>query len=267
MFSVIDTLYTIITILCTPIVLMLILLVLVLFMAKRRSARILIIVTIVVLYLSTSGLITKPLLNNLQSYKPISDKIIDSNGAIILLGAGIDNNEYGITPTLLADTRILETARIYNIAKKDNIEYKIIISGGDVKNLGKSEAEVYAKILIELGVPSKSIILESKSLNTYQNAQYTKEITNDLPYNKYILVTSGIHMKRSLLYFKSFNINVIPAISDDPKPLLWLPLSYNLTFLDFAMHEYFSIYRFYLYRFLDLNSRKKDTKIFNKSGQ
>jgi len=248
-----------------PIILILLLLVLIFFTAKRKFTRILILLTIFILYLCASGIITKPLLENLQSYKPLSDKTIGSNEAIILLGAGVDNNNYGVTPTLLADSRILETVRIFNIAKKHNIEYKIIVSGGDVKGYGKSEAEVYAKVLKELGIPDKDIILENKSLNTYQNAQYTKEITQKLSYKKYILVTSSIHMKRSLIYFRNFNIDVIPAISDDPKPLLWIPVSYNLTLLDFAMHEYFSIYRFYLYNFLGIND--KDTKIFSKSGQ
>ena len=155
--------------------------------------------------------------------------------------------------------------RSIDIAKKHNIEYKIIVSGGDVKGYGKSEAEVYAKILKESGIPTKDIILENKSLNTYQNAEYTKEIIKNLPYDNYLLVTSGIHMKRSLLYFKSFNINVIPAISDDPKPLLWIPVSYNLTLMDFAIHEYFSIYRFYLYDFLNINDNSN--KIFSKSAQ
>ena len=94
---------------------------------------------------------------------------------------------------------------------------------------------------------------------------FTKEIIKNLPYDNYLLVTSGIHMKRSLLYFKSFNINVIPAISDDPKPLLWIPVSYNLTLMDFAIHEYFSIYRFYLYDFLNINYNSN--KIFIKSAQ
>lgn len=263
MFTLIDTLYTIVSILLMPIVLILILSILSFFIAKKKGFKILIALIIVILYVCSSGIITKPLLNSLQTYKPVTSKIIDSNNAIILLGAGIDNNDYGITPTLLADSRILETIRIYNIAKKHKEKYKIIISGGDVKGYGKSEAETYAKILKESGIPAKDIILENKSLNTYQNAGYTKEIIKDLPYDNYLLVTSGIHMKRSLLYFKSFNINVIPAISDDPKPLLWIPVSYNLTLMDFAMHEYFSIGRFYLYNYLNMNS----SKIFNKSGQ
>ena len=265
MFTLIDTLYTIISILLMPIVLILILSILTFFIAKKKGLKILIALIIVTLYTCSSGIITKHLLNSLQIYKPATNKVIDSNSAIILLGAGIDNNDYGITPTLLADSRILETIRIYNIAKKHNIEYKIIVSGGDVKGYGKSEAEVYAKILKESGIPTKDIILENKSLNTYQNAEYTKEIIKNLPYDNYLLVTSGIHMKRSLLYFKSFNINVIPAISDDPKPLLWIPVSYNLTLMDFAIHEYFSIYRFYLYDFL--NIKDNSNKIFSKSAQ
>ena len=93
----------------------------------------------------------------------------------------------------------------------------MIITGGDVKKYGISEAEVYGKILEDMGVKKDDLILEPKSLNTYQNARYTKRITQNLPYKQYLLVTSSIHMERSLLYFNYFNINVVPAISDSPK--------------------------------------------------
>ena len=74
-------------------------------------------------------------------------------------------------------------------------------------------------------------------------------------------------MKRSLIYFNRFGINVIPAISDTPKPMAnWIPTPYNLVLLSFAIHEYQSILRLYVYDYLNLN-KSENNKIFSKAGQ
>lgn len=250
MISIFDAIYTFITILFTPVILVLITLLIFLFVG---------------FYCLSSGIVANPLLKNLQDYSPISNKQIKPNRAIILLGAGVDKYKSKIGTNILANSRILETLRIYTLAKKANINYKIIISGGDPKSYGQSEAEVYEKVLEQLGVPKKDIILENKSLNTYQNARYVSKIIKKLPYKEYILVTSGIHMKRSILYFEYFGVEVIPAISEKPVLMMWLPTSYNILLFDLSMHEYSSIFRFYLYDHFGLNNESFAT--FSKAGQ
>lgn len=77
-----------------------------------------------------------------------------------------------------------------------------------------SEAENMATILELMGIPRKAMVLESRSLNTYENAVYTKEILDRRKIKKILLVTSAAHMPRSLAIFKKQGINAIPAPAD-----------------------------------------------------
>ncbi|WP_395946535.1 YdcF family protein [Caedibacter taeniospiralis] len=266
MFWLIDSLYSIVAGLLHPLVLSFIFLLIVIFLKKQLRIKSLVVIALLILYLSSTGFVASYFLSGLEKYKQVTKDVIDSHGAVILLGAGLEKGS-SIQPTLLAYSRILEAYRIYSVAKKNGIHYKIIVTGGDVRKYGISEAEVYSRTLEEMGVDKSDLLLEKSSLNTYQNAEYTKEIIKNLPYNEYLLVTSSIHMKRSLLYFEHFKINVTPAISDNPQPIMsWVPSSYNLTLLSLAIHEYQSILRLYTYDYFNINNKAKEN-IFSKEGQ
>lgn len=132
----------------------------------------------------------------------------------------------------------------------------IIVSGGDAAEAGESEAVIYQKALIDLGVANSDIILEQKSKNTYQNAEFTSAILQNHSFNQIILVTSGIHMQRALLYFSVFGVNPMPAPSDYLSSITsYFPLGYNFAMADFTLHEYVGVVRFHLYNFLGWNKR------------
>jgi uncharacterized SAM-binding protein YcdF (DUF218 family) len=82
-------------------------------------------------------------------------------------------------------------------AKKD----RLIMSGGPLvwkyswASLMKSQAE-------SLGIPRKNILLEDRSLNTAQEAEYTREILKKYGYRSIILVTSPYHSKRASIIFR-----------------------------------------------------------------
>ena len=79
-------------------------------------------------------------------------------------------------------------------------------------------------------------------------------ILKKLPFKKYLLVTSAIHMKRAKIYFKHFGISTIPAPSDFPNSLISIiPSAYNMALYEMALHEYIGIVRFKLYQFFNLN--------------
>ena len=69
-------------------------------------------------------------------------------------------------------------------------------------------------LLVEWGVPSTAILIETKSLNTYQNAINVKPILESHNINNVLLVTSAIHMPRALATFQSVGINAIPSPTD-----------------------------------------------------
>lgn len=173
-----------------------------------------------------------------NKYKRLDDETIKNNQAIILLGSGLVKIDGKILLNNRAYSRVLEACRIYFIAKQNGINYKIIASGGDIHNYGISEAEAYSEIMLNLGVNSQDIILEKNSLNTFGNAKLTKEITKELAFDRYLLVTSSLHMRRAEKIFTNVGIRVIPAISDTPSkdPIV-------------VTHETLGIVRSYLYNY------------------
>ncbi|GGG07187.1 hypothetical protein GCM10010995_25900 [Cysteiniphilum litorale] len=256
MFWLIDNLYSLIVIMLNPLILVLVMLLLIIFIKRKVLRVFMALIAFMILYLSSTGIVSDYFLSGLEKYKPVTESTIISNDALILLGAGLEKQGSVVQPTLLAYSRILEACRIYQTAHKNGVQYKIIITGGDVRKYGVSEAQVYGRVLEDMGVNKDDLILESKSLNTYQNAEYTKSITKNLPYSNYLLVTSSLHMSRSLLYFDQFAIKAIPAVSDSPKPISsWTPSPYNLMLLSFALHEYLGIFRLHVYDYLDLNKK------------
>ena len=65
-----------------------------------------------------------------------------------------------------------------------------------------------------MGVPDEAIVQDPTSLNTYQNAVNVKKILQERGLNQVLLVTSALHMPRSLLIFKHQGIEAIPAATD-----------------------------------------------------
>lgn len=213
--------------------------------------------TLICFLLIGNGLIPSILLKQLQApFVSLPKPQWKSQNAIVLLGAGaiklpITNT---IHPTIVAYSRINETAHLYFECVKDHNKCTIIISGGDALKIGRPEAMIYRDVLLSFGINNSDIELEPNSMNTYKNAEFTSALLKKSQFDQVILVTSGIHLKRALLYFSHFGINAKPALADYLAPqFAVIPLGYNFAMTDFAIHEYLGIARFYIYNFLGWN--------------
>ncbi len=95
---------------------------------------------------------------------------------------------------------------------------QLIISGGtgSIWNTDRlPEAQYNRNYLVEIGIADSLIIMENKSVNTYENALYTKEILDKInPDSKCLLVTSAFHMKRSMGLFEKMGMDVTPFPTD-----------------------------------------------------
>lgn len=134
--------------------------------------------------------------------------------AIVVLGGATRNHE---PPRIMPDMsdrgdRLLYAAKLY----QEGVAPILILTGGRIEWFGaeSSEAESMATILELMGIPRQAMLLESKALNTYENAVYTKEILKQRNIKKIVLVTSAAHMPRSLAIFKKQGIKAIPAPAD-----------------------------------------------------
>lgn len=226
----------------------------------KKTGLIFLILTFSMFLMTGMGIFSSYILKKLESYPIVTEPNWKKHNAIILLGAGAEKTPEKniVAPTLLAYSRIYETARLYLSCKKTNNECVVIISGGDALSTGTPEAVVYQNALIALGIKKTDMILESNSMNTYKNAEFTSAILKTKKVDNIFLVTSGIHMKRALLYFSYFGIHAAPSISDYIPPRIFvIPLGYNFAITDFVIHECIGIARFYIYNYFGLNINPK----------
>lgn len=132
--------------------------------------------------------------------------------------------------------------KAYQIHKKTALP--IIVTGGIIDN-HPSDADISKKTLISLGINPKYIFSENKSIDTYQNALYSKMISDQNNFKKPIIITEAIHIPRSLYLFKKVGFNDIS----------YYPSSYickgNTSFMDFLPNSYYNQNK-YLHEFLGI---------------
>jgi uncharacterized SAM-binding protein YcdF (DUF218 family) len=91
--------------------------------------------------------------------------------------------------------------------QNNNLDYLIFSGGsGDIDHPENKEAGFAMRYLNSINFPTKNIFFENESRNTYQNAKFSKKILSekfeDLSSQKILLITSSLHMRRSLACFK-----------------------------------------------------------------
>lgn len=198
-----------------PLGLSCILLLITLFLLLRKRSRLALIpvtLTFLILVLSSSAGVSNAIVQSLEfQYLP---QQIPTADAIVVLGGA---TESAIPPRPWIELReegdrVLYGAKLY----RDKKAPRIILSGGrvDWRPSSTSEAEDMAVLMETMGVPRSAILLEPNSLNTRENAVNSLEIMKAQKIQKILLVTSAMHMPRSLLIFKKLGIDAIPAPTD-----------------------------------------------------
>lgn len=150
-------------------------------------------------------------------WQNIPPQELPNAGAIVVLGGATRPH---ISPRPWVDVqeagdRVLHGALLYKRGKAP----WLILSGGRIVwragEKGASESEDMAAIAREMGVPDEAILQDPDSLNTYQNAVNVRQILRERDIeDPVLLVTSAIHMPRSLRIFQKLEIDVIPAPTD-----------------------------------------------------
>ncbi|MGK3966463.1 YdcF family protein [Sorangium sp. So ce118] len=130
---------------------------------------------------------------------------------LIILTAGIDPDEFGVPAMERQSAEGLErglgAARVY----REHGFGHVIISGRDVQRAPADLASSMADLLVALGVPRKKIILETESRDTRENAIHSARIARGLPVDAAVVVTSAVHMPRSIRMFERVGLDVLPA--------------------------------------------------------
>ncbi|SHK60381.1 Uncharacterized SAM-binding protein YcdF, DUF218 family [Selenomonas ruminantium] len=164
-----------------------------------------------VFYLLCTSLVSERVMGALEAtYTPPENPQGD---VIIMLGGGAfpDTPDVSGQGTLCSSpaNRLLTAARLQR-----KLDLPIILSGGQVYSDSGPEAVIAKRILMDLGVPEEKIFVEGRSINTTQNARFSKEIMQEQGFTKPILVTSAFHMRRSVLNFEKCGVEVTAYPAD-----------------------------------------------------
>ena len=174
--------------------------------------------------------------------------------AIVLLGGGTRPQlpPRPMSEISEAGDRMVYAARLHQEGKAPII----VATGGFIEFFGATvpETEAMAELLTQLGVPDAAILRESKAQNTYENGVLVRELLEPRGIKQILLVTSALHMPRSVAIFERQGFEVIPAPTDflvtwgEPgrtvEPSLggelirWIPTAENLDFSTRALREY-----------------------------
>ena len=235
----------------------------------RRTSGVLYAASFALFLAAGCGPVPAWLLTNLQSaYAKNPTVQWSKRNAIVVLGAGTEKVPRAdlIEPGIFSYSRIVEAAALYRDCRTTGADCKIVVSGGDPRHNGESEASVYRGTLIRLGIESADVLSEPDSMNTWQNAQFTSALLERYQADEVLLVSSAIHLRRSLLYFLHFGVDATPMRADYLRAVLSpLPLAYNFTVTDFALHEYAGMALYAVYNTLGWNAAAKRPRLGNET--
>jgi uncharacterized SAM-binding protein YcdF (DUF218 family) len=172
---------------------------------------------------------------NIYSFSHINE-LVNADVAIIL-GASVWNDK----PSPVFQERINHGVWLY----KNNYVKYLIFTGGIGKGSDVSEAFVAMNFAIKNSVPIENIFIEEKSRITIENILYAKYIIQDNNFDKIIIVSDPLHMKRATTIAKDFNLNIYSSPTPTTK---YTSFKTKLSFLFYELFFYI-IYKIYKYSF------------------
>jgi len=216
-----------------------VLLVLLWFIGDHRFIRGGLVLVLVLLIFFSTGWFVQSLTRNLEDeYSPIT-KINPAIHWVVVLSGGQSDRIDMPANSLLSNVsikRLLEGLRLY----RQLPAAKLLLSGGGY-GFEVPEANHLSEIASWFAIPQSDIVLETKSINTADQIKAIKQIVHKEPF---YLVTSAIHMPRSMQLCQAQGLHPIAAPTD--YTLYWnderwakryLPNPHNLFYLSVAMHE------------------------------
>ena len=132
---------------------------------------------------------------------------------IIVLGAGTN----GTTPNAVFRERLNHAVTLYNEGYADTI----LLTGGYSPGNEHSDAYIAGQYLQSLGNSAEAILLEEQSTITQENLEFAKEIMEDEELSTCILVSDPLHMKRSMMMAKDYEIEAISSPTPTTRYQTW----------------------------------------------
>jgi uncharacterized SAM-binding protein YcdF (DUF218 family) len=246
--------------LSTPIVWILLLLVVSIFLLRKRRKQLLarvgwysLVAGTAILLLLSLGPVSDTLVYLLErQYPPPSQETISKVDVVVILGGGVLPSG-GLRPT--AEPSGPTYSRAVNgveYFQRSGAQY-LIVSGGASPSGGETNAEVMKRLAIQLGVPANRILMEPCASTTWEHPQEVAKLIDE-PRDTVIIgiVTSALHMKRSIMAFERYFSRVVPLPSNYlHDPIRWgihsfIPSAGALLASSATFHELIGLPWYYL---------------------
>ncbi len=156
----------------------------------------------------------------------LSDKVSPCDVAIVF-GSGVRDD--GI-PTFSMIARLDRAIALYH---QETFRH-IIVSGGDEKN-GFNEAHVMRAYLVKHDIPADAVIMEDKSLTTWENAKFSAPIMRAQGWHSAMVVSEFFHIYRCRWFLAAQGITPIFTAS---------AVSYNLHTFYMVVREVAAVVRY-----------------------
>jgi len=215
------------------------------FTRRQKTGKFFISAGVVLLALFSYGGISDLCLRPLEyKYPPLAEpgQFSDVKWVVVLGGGHISDPELPVTSQISdsAMMRLIEGIRIHKLLP----ESKLVLSGSGVFD-PVPESETMANIARLLGVEENSMVLESLSMDTKDQARLISKIVKN---ERFILVTSASHMPRSMALFQKLGMRPIPASTDymvkESQGIsfgIFFPSTTSLQKMERVFHEYLGL--------------------------
>jgi uncharacterized SAM-binding protein YcdF (DUF218 family) len=178
--------------------------------------------------------------------RPYANRVVPARlDAIVVFGGCLDprTDEHEIRLDSSAD-RLVKAV----ILAREHPDALLVFSGArGVMGRALSEGELLRRLALQLGIADNRIRVEPNAVNTRDNAVQCQDILEQEQRSTFVVVTSAMHMRRSLACFKGTGLEPIPyAVDFRSHPGMWtgyslMPQISALSVSNKALHEYLGL--------------------------
>ncbi len=160
------------------------------------------------------------------------------SAVVVLAGGSMEAPDLPPAARLSGGTlkRTLEGIRLWRARPNA----RLIMASGSWVDGFQPPAKAMAELAVELGVPKSRLVVETVSRDTFENAQQVQKLLGNGPF---VVVTSALHMPRTMAIFHNIGLKPIPAPADRALsrvngPFYWLPNLGALAVSQASIYEY-----------------------------